>query len=155
MRTRITSLAFGVVAGLLAGCTGIPGAEEIRARARVSQIDAALRLSSAERDLPALRADSPSSDYLRFALLKHPGVAAAFHDWRASVEAITPARSLPDPQLTFEADIADMVMTFMPGLMFDFMTPGKQAAMGREAAAASEVAYRTYATTVLRTAAAV
>jgi outer membrane protein TolC len=39
--------------------------------------------------------------------------------------------------------------------MFDFMTRGKRAAMGREATAASEVVYRNYATTVLRTAAAV
>ena len=43
-------------------------------------------------------------------------------------------------------------MTFMPGFMFDFMAPGKRAAMGREATAASQVAYRVYVSTVLRTA---
>lgn len=105
--------------------------------------------------LPELADNSGADEYLRYAMLKHPAVTAAFYDWRAAVEAITPARSLPDPQLTFEADISDTLMTFMPGIMFDFMTPGKRAAMGREAAAASEVTYRNYATTVLRTAAAV
>ena len=44
-------------------------------------------------------------------------------------------------------------MTFMPGLMFDFMTPGKRAAMSREMTAASGVSYRAYVAAVLRTAA--
>ncbi len=112
-----------------------------------------LRPAGRKPDLPVLTTDSSLADYLRYALLNHPQVGAAFYDWRAAVEAITPARSLPDPQLTFQADIADTLMTFMPGIMFDFMTRGKRVAMGREAAAASEVAYRNYATTVLRTAA--
>jgi outer membrane protein TolC len=114
-----------------------------------------LRPAGRKPDLPVLTTDSSLADYLRYALLNHPQVGAAFYDWRAAVEAITPARSLPDPQLTFQADIADTLMTFMPGIMFDFMTRGKRVAMGREAAAASEVAYRNYATTVLRTAATV
>ena len=44
-------------------------------------------------------------------------------------------------------------MTLMPGLMFDFMTPGKRAAMGQEATATSMVNRRTFDATVLRTAA--
>jgi outer membrane protein TolC len=139
---------------LLAGCVAASH-EEQAAVARVQQTGAVLRPAGRKPDLPVLTADSPLSDYLRFALLNHPQVAAAFYDWRAAVQAITPARSLPDPQLTFQADIADTVTSFMPGIMFDFMTRGKRIAMGREAAAASEVAYRNYATTVLRTAATV
>jgi cobalt-zinc-cadmium efflux system outer membrane protein len=88
-----------------------------------------------------------------YAVLNHAAVLGAYQDWRATVEAIAPARSLPDPKFTFEANIADTLMTFMPGLMFDFMTPGKRSAMGREATAASQVAYRTYAAKVVRTAA--
>jgi outer membrane protein TolC len=139
---------------LLAGCVAASH-EEQAAAARVQQTGAVLRPAGRKPELPVLTADSPLSDYLRYALLNHPQVGAAFYDWRAAVEAITPARSLPDPQLTFQADIADTLMTFMPGIMFDFMTRGKRVAMGREAAAASEVAYRNYATTVLRTAATV
>src|ERR1035437_9949236 len=44
-------------------------------------------------------------------------------------------------------------MTFMPGLMFDFMTPGKRRAMAKEATASSQIAYRVYVSTVLRVAA--
>jgi outer membrane protein TolC len=137
---------------LLAGCVAASH-EEQAAVARVQQTGAVLRPAGRKPDLPVLTTDSSLADHLRYALLNHPQVGAAFYDWRAAVEAITPARSLPDPQLTFQADIADTLMTFMPGIMFDFMTRGNRVAMGREAAAASEVAYRNYATTVLRTAA--
>lgn len=144
-----------IVVTLLAGCTGTQLPVEKSARRRSSEIGDILRPKQAMPPLPELAENSGADEYLRYAMLKHPAVTAAFYDWRAAVEAITPARSLPDPQLTFEGDISDTLMTFMPGIMFDFMTPGKRAAMGREAAAGSEVAYRNYATTVLRTAAAV
>ena len=140
---------------LLVGCTGTQLAVEKTARQQSTAIGDTLRPKQAMPALPELAADSVPQDYLRYALLKHPSVAASFYDWRASVEAITPARSLPDPTLTFQADIADTLMSFMPGIMFDFMSRGKRAAMGREVAAASEVTYRNYAATVLRTAAAV
>ena len=135
--------------GLLAGCATQPIREERVARERVAEL-ARLR---AELPKPALTAESGLEDYLRLALLNHPRIAAAHADWRAAVEDITPARSLPDPKLTFEADIADMLMTLMPGLMFDIMGPGKRAAMGREAAARADVAYQTYRAAVLAVAA--
>ena len=138
---------------ILSGCR-TPSYEK-RAREDVAAVGGNLRPADRAVELPRLTAASPANDYLRFALIKHPQVEAAFHEWRASVEAITPARTQPDPQLTFEADIADMVMTAMPGIMFDFMGWGKRAAMGREATAASAVAYRNYATAVFTTATAV
>ncbi len=133
---------------LVAGCTTRPIAQERAARDRVAEL-ARIR---AELPEPTLHAKSPLEDYLRYALLRHPRIIAAHAEWRAAVEDITPARSLPDPKLMFEADIADMVMSLMPGLMFDIMTPGKRAAMGREAAANAEVAYQTYRATVLQVA---
>ncbi|OAM91329.1 TolC family protein [Termitidicoccus mucosus] len=152
---RIISLAsVAVVAAAFSSGCRTPSYEK-RARDDVAAIARNLRPEGGAVELPVLASASPASDYLRFALLKHPQVEAAFYEWRASVEAITPARSQPDPKLTFEADIADMVMTAMPGLMFDFMGWGKRAAMGREATAAGAVAYRDYVTTVLTTATAV
>ena len=146
-----------LAAGWLAGCAGAPFAAETAARDRVNHVGAGLpgatKPGAARPALPVLTTESPSADFARYAVLNHPGVIAAYYDWRAAVEAITPARALPDPKFTFEADIADTLMTFMPGLMFDFMTPGKRAAMGREAAATSDVARRTFVVTVLRTAA--
>ncbi len=143
-----------ILLGLLAGCAGVATDAEQAARDRLTEVGDQLRPAHNRPALPALQADSPLDTYLRYAVLNHPAVEAAYYEWRATVEDIAPARSLPDPQFTFEADISDTLMTLMPGLMFDFMTPGKRAAMGREASAGSEVAYRNYVTTVLITAAA-
>jgi hypothetical protein len=123
---------------------------ETRAREDVAAVGDNLRPSGRDVGLPVLTATSPASDYLRFALLKHPQVEAAFHEWRATSRR-SPPRAQPDPKLSFEADIAETVMTAMPGFMFDFMGRGKRDAMGREAAAASAVTYRNYVTAVLTT----
>lgn len=142
------------LAGLaLAGCVGKPIATERSAREQVARVGATLRPNGRPPALPALHADSSPPEFIRYAVLNHPTVAAAYLDWQAAVEAIAPARSQPDPQLTLQADVTDTLMALMPGLMFDVMAPGKRAAMGREAAAMSGVAYRTYAGTVLRVAA--
>lgn len=103
--------------------------------------------------IPALDEKSPPEVYVRYALNNHPNVLAAWHDWQSAQASVLPARSLPDPQLTFQADISSTVMSLMPGLMFDLMTPGKRAAMGREAAAGAEVAHRAYVTALVRVAA--
>lgn len=137
---------------LLAGCVAVSPAER-SARDRVRAVGAQLRPDDHPPALPVLQPDSPLPDYLRFALLNHPQVQAAWLDWRAEVSVIATARSLPDPKLTFQADIARGIMALMPGLMFDFMAAGKRTALANEAAAASEVAYRRYVTTVLQTAA--
>jgi len=136
---------------LLAGCASRPLAAEKEARQQAADVGRAYRPEGRKPALPTLSAESPPADYVRFALLNHPQVEAAYYDWRAAVEAIAPARALPDPQITFQADITDTLMSLMPGLMFDLMAPGKRAAMGREATASSLVAYRAYATAVIGT----
>jgi outer membrane protein TolC len=152
MRPPAALLSLTLVAAL-AGCrTAVPDYER-QARDRLRATAQAYRPGGHAPEQPALAAGSTAADYLRFALLHHPEVEAAYADWRASVAAITPARSQPDPRLTFQADLADTVMSVMPGFMADFMTPGKRAALGREAAAGSALAYRDYVKAVLQTAA--
>ena len=141
-----------VLAALAAGCTLAPSQGEKQAQANVAQLGETLRPAQAKPILPTLLPESPLADYLRFAVLNHPQVEAAYHDWRAAVAVIAPTRALPDPQFTFQADITNTLMTFMPGLMFDFMASGKRAAMAREMTAASDVTYRAYVAAVLRTA---
>jgi outer membrane protein TolC len=102
-----------------------------------------------------LTAASPLTDHLRLALLNSPRVEAAYFDWVAAVEGITPARSLPDPRLTFESDITDTVMSLMPGLMVDLPGPGKLRAAGDVMAAESRAAYFGFEREILRTALAV
>ena len=158
MRAPLLLIAAAAIAGgWLAGCAGAPSAAETAARDCLNRAGAELPATAKPGGkrpvLPTLRADSPPAEFVRYAVLNHPAVAAAYFDWRASVEAIAPARALPDPQFTFQADIADTLMSFMPGVMFDLMGPGKRKAMGREAAAAGDVAHRTFVAAVLRTAA--
>lgn len=81
-----------------------------------------------------------------------PSVEAAYFDWAASVERITVERSLPDPRLSFESDIADIVMTVMPGLMQEFPGPGKLKAAANVATAESRTKYFLFETSVLQTA---
>ena len=143
-----------ILLGLLGGCAGTATDAEQAARERMTEVGDQLRPAHDKPALPVLQAESPLDTYLVYAVLNHPAVEAAYYEWRATVEDIAPARSLPNPQFTFEADISDTLMTLMPGLMVDFITPGKRAAMGREAVAGSDVAYRDYVTTVMVTAAA-
>ncbi len=142
-----------VAAFALAGCSSTPLSAETAARKEVNRLARQRSVPTAPPPLPVLRADSPAADFVLYAVLNHPAVAAAYYDWRASVEAIVPARSLPDPQFIFQADITNTLTSFMPGLMFDLMGPGKRAAMAREALAGASVARRDYISAVLSTAA--
>ena len=140
-----------LVAASVAGCTLAPSSAENQARTHSSEVGDALQPEAGRATLPP--AGAGLADHMRFAVLNHPEVAAAYHEWHAAVTDIAPARALPDPQLTFEADITDMLMTLMPGLMFDIMTPGKRGAMAAERTATSEVARRVFVAQVLRVAA--
>ncbi|MCU0770734.1 MAG: TolC family protein [Verrucomicrobia bacterium] len=138
-----------VLAGLLAGCGGLAGKGERQARQDLASVTSRYRPGGWKPDLPQLTSDDGLSHHLTYALLNSPHVEAAYHDWAASVERITVERSLPDPQLTFEADIADTVMTLMPGLMQVFPGPGKLKARGNLATAESQARYFAFESAVL------
>src|SRR5205814_8115601 len=105
---------------------------------------------SGERSLPATdsatgAAHASSNDglsnFLAFAMLNQPQVEAAYFDWASSIERITVERSLPDPRLTFQSDIANVVMSLIPGLTMDFPGPGKLKAAANVARAESDAKY--------------
>lgn len=123
--------------------------EERAARADLASVAERYRPGGAKPALPALTAESSLADILRFAVLNSPRVEGAYYAWAASVEGITPARSRPDPRLTFESDIADSVMSLMPGLMVDIPGPGKLRLAGEAAAAESRVAYLAFVREIL------
>lgn len=137
---------------LLAGCTGVSTPAERGARRDLENIGNVYRPQRARPTLPVLRSESGLSEFLRFAILNQPQVEAAYYDWAASVERITVERSLPDPKLSFSADIAGMVMSLMPGLMMDFPGPGKRDALANVATAESEAKYFAFEASVLRAA---
>jgi len=126
---------------LLAGCKGRPIAGEREVRQQVASVTGTFRPNGTKPALPVLSTNSGLVDFLTFALLNQPKVEAAYYDWVASVERITVQRSLPDPQLTFQLDIQDVVTSLMPGFMMNFPGMGKLRAAGEQAAAASQGGY--------------
>src|SRR5947209_19801540 len=70
----------------------------------------------------------------------------------ASIERITVERSLPDPQLTFQMDIQEVVTSLMPGVMMSFPGAGKLRAAAAIASADSQAKYFNFETLTLESA---
>jgi outer membrane protein TolC len=153
MKTTLTASVLVVVA-LLAGCAGVETDGEKRARLTQASVGQVYRPRGERPALPKLDPNAPLQDFLLYAMLNQPQIEAAYFDWAASVQRITVERSLPDPRLTFQSDIADTVMTLMPGLMMDFPGPGKLKAAANVATAESDARYFLFESAVLQTAAA-
>jgi len=134
---------------LLGGCKGVEQPGERQARANLEAVGQAFW---PDAPMPQLDANAGLSNYLQFAILTQPEVRAAFFDWAASVERITVERSLPDPKLTFQAYIEDVLTSIMPGLMQDFPGPGKLKAAANVAGAGSASKYFAFETAALKTA---
>ncbi len=155
---RLSAVATALVGGYalaLTGCAGVPIEGELRARQELQAVGARYRPDGQRPPLPRLRTSDRLSTYLQFAVLNQPRVEAAYYDWAAAVQRITVERSLPDPRLTFESDISNVVLSLMPGLMMDFPGPGKLKAAADVATAESEAKYFAFQASVLQTAFAV
>ena len=141
------ALAAGAIA--LAGCRGTATPEERQARHNLAVVGGHW---DSPANLPALKADSRLTNFLAFAVLNSPQVQAAYFEWAGAVENITVARSLPDPQLTFQADIGSVVSSLMPGFIQNFPTSGKLRARARLAAAGSDKKYFAFESAALQAA---
>ena len=58
--------------------------------------------------LPDLDEKSTLDDYIRYALLNNPGLRASFERWKASLESVEPASTLPDPKFTYSNYIKEV-----------------------------------------------
>lgn len=141
-----------VMLTLLVGCAGTQLRTEKASREDLLNVAVRYRPGDAKPELPVLTEKSGIEDYMRFAMLNNPRVEAAYYEWAASIEQITAARSLPDPRLTFKADIASMVTSAMAGLMVDLPGPGKLRAAGNVAVEESRGRYFSFEKEVLRAA---
>jgi outer membrane protein, heavy metal efflux system len=138
--------------GLSVGCKGpAPHSEQV-ARQDLAAVTETYRPGRAKPKLPELGTNSGLSDFLTFAMLNDPRVEAAYFEWAASVERITTARSLPDPQLTFQMDIQNVVTSIMPGLMATIPWPGKLRAGADVASAQSQAKQLAFQAAVLESA---
>ncbi|MEO6750863.1 MAG: TolC family protein [Chthoniobacteraceae bacterium] len=93
------------IAGLalvLAGCTSPP---ERTALADPQAAGTAPQKVAAHTDtrqkLPVLDKNSALSNYLAYAALKNPQLEAAFNRWKAALEMVSQARTLPDPRFNY------------------------------------------------------
>ncbi len=137
---------------LCSGCKGIPTKSEKAARQQAQAVASDYRPRGERPALPELAGDSSLSNYLAFAMLNQPRVEAAYYDWRASVERITQARSLPDPQFSFQMDIQNIITSIMPGLMGSIPWPDKLRVGAQVASAESQSRHFTFQSAVLTSA---
>jgi outer membrane protein TolC len=144
--------AVTLAAILLAACRGIPTGAEKQARQDLKQVESAYRPKEHQTTLPDLDKNATLGTLLRFAMLNQPRVEAAYYEYAAAVERITIERSLPDPRLTLELDIQDVVMTVMPGLMADVPWVKKLRIRADEASAESRAKYFAFESAVLQAA---
>lgn len=152
MRLSILLSVLGIAALMSAGCRGVSATGEKQARREVAAIASQYRPAYHKVSLPSLTADSSLSNLVEYAVLNSPAVDTAFNDWSASVENITITRSLPDPQLTFQAYIQDVITSLMPGFAWSFPGPGKLAARAGVATAESRGKYFAFQSAVLQAA---
>ncbi|MCU0787446.1 MAG: TolC family protein [Verrucomicrobia bacterium] len=151
-RTTILLASALALLTALSGCRGIQTRGERQARQDTHAVAVHYRPDGARPTLPELSPQEGLSNYLTYAMLNSPRVEAAYYNWSAAVERITLERSMPDPQLTFQSDISDVVMTIMPGLMQMFPGPGKLKARANLATAESRTLYFAFESAVLQTA---
>lgn len=151
-KVNFISINLTVIAFLAFGCKGSRIPIEKEAREDFKTVSKNYRPNDSKPELPKLTTETNLEEYLTYAMLNNPKVEAAYYDWAASIERITTARSRPDPQLTFSADIGKMVSSVMVGLMTDIPGPGKLKAAGNMAGAESEGRYFAFVSEVLATA---
>ncbi len=88
-------------------------------------------------------------DYLRYAALHNAGLKAAFQQWKAAVEAVPQAKSLPDPRFTYAYFIDEVETRVGPqrhkfGIAQMFPWFGKIEARTDAASAAAKAARKRY-----------
>lgn len=137
---------------LLAGCKGISTRSERQARGELKAVTRLYSPGERKATLPTLDTNVTLGTLLTYAMLNQPRVEAAYYDYAAAVERITVERSLPDPRLTLELDIQDVVMTLMPGLMADVPWVKKLRIRADVASAESQARYFGFESSVLQTA---
>ena len=99
MHSITSTLVLITALALATGCAGVQ-----ESRALQDWKEESLKWTSADAgglSLPDLRENATLDDYVLYAMLNNPGLRAAFDRWKAALEKITPARTLPDPRFTY------------------------------------------------------
>jgi outer membrane protein, heavy metal efflux system len=100
-------------------------------------------------ELPALGEGSTLDDYLAYAALNNPQLEAAFNRWKAVLEMVLPARTLPDPRFNYGYFIQEVETRVGPqehriGLSQMFPWFGKLKLRGEAALEGADAAQQQY-----------
>ncbi|MEX0653644.1 MAG: TolC family protein [Phycisphaeraceae bacterium] len=150
--TPLALLPAAVALAFATGCAG-PLATEREAFDRWHQLDAnrhrtATAIPSRPADDANGSADLPAAptldDYLQFAAAHHPGLAAAFHEWKAALERVPQARALMDPRLSYSYFVRESMTQQTAGLSQTLPWYDKLQARGDAAMAQAHAAERRF-----------
>ena len=99
--------------------------------------------------LPDLKAGSGLNDYLAYAALNNPQLESAFNHWKAALEMVTPAHTLPDPRFNYGYYIQQVETRVGPqesslGISQTFPWFGKLKLQGQAALASANAAQEQY-----------
>lgn len=95
---------------------------------------------AAEGPAPALVGGEDLATYLRYAARRNPGLKAAWSRWQATRERIPQARSLDDPELSFEYFLEQKDTRYRASLTQRFPAFGKRGLRQKRASAEAESA---------------
>jgi cobalt-zinc-cadmium efflux system outer membrane protein len=146
-------ISVGCAATLVVGISGCGGWKYQPAFDRLLAVESSVASGAAETPegpkRPKLADAATLSEYLAYAASHHPGLRSAFERFRAALEAVPQARSLPDPQLTFGAFISPVETRVGPqqgkvGLSQMFPAKGRRSARAAVALRAGEAALAQY-----------
>jgi outer membrane protein TolC len=108
-----------------------------------------ISLASASENLPDANNLRRLSDYLQYAALRNAALEASFQDFKAAVEQVPQAKSLPDPKFTYSYFIREVETRVGPqeqkfGIMQVFPWFGTIEARAGSAAAQAKAAKKRY-----------
>jgi cobalt-zinc-cadmium efflux system outer membrane protein len=103
--SRYSFVLFGIFV-LTAGCASIQEKQAFSAWEEESRKWA--ENEAGDTRLPELDENAALDDYVLYALLNNPGLAADFDRWKAALEKVAPARTLPDPRFTYSNFIREV-----------------------------------------------
>ena len=96
--------AFAGLMLVLSGCASTSersSAQALKTEETARSHEQAGGAASPRKQLPELNEASGLNDYLAYAALNNPQLEAAFNRWKAALEMVSQARTLPDPRFNY------------------------------------------------------
>ena len=98
---------------------GLPGCASERERAAWTDYEAVNATFRPAGEAPAAITSAMTlSDYVELAVARSPKIQAQVQRWRAGLERVPQARSLPDPQVTYGGFLEEVETRTGPQLLF-------------------------------------